>query len=345
MNKIMNSKARRTSSTEIAKLAGVSQATVSRVLSGAPYVSEATRTKVMQVVEANSYRPNSVAQAMRTRRSDTIGVAVSRVTNPVVPEILEALGPKLTALGRRMIVWNTETEGADGVINAILQGTVDGVVFTAADDQASAIATAIERDLAVVALNRPVPGRSCAQVVSTNYDGSAELARYLLAGRRQRIAYINGPRERTTMAERERGFREALKARGVLIPSETPSEPDFSHARFRQIAIDLMKRPAPPDAIACGNDLIAFAVINGLKSIGIQVPEDVWVVGFDGVEMSGWDVFDLTTMRQPLDRMVAEAVSLLIEGIEDRDREPREIQCPTDLIVRGSTAHMPPPGI
>lgn len=341
----MSSKARRTSSTEIARLAGVSQATVSRVLSGAPYVSEATRTKVMQVVEANSYRPNSVAQAMRTRRSDTIGVAVSRVTNPVVPEILEALGPKLTALGRRMIVWNTETEGADGVINAILQGTVDGVVFTAADDQTSAIATAIERDLAVVALNRPVPSRSCAQVVSTNYDGSAELARYLLAGRRQRIAYISGPRERTTMAERERGFREALASSDVLIPSGTPSEPDFSHARFRQIAIDLMERPVPPDAIACGNDLIAFAVINGLKSIGIQVPEDVWVVGFDGVEMSGWDVFDLTTMRQPLDQMVAEAVSLLIEGIEDRKREPREIQCPTDLIVRGSTAHMLPPGI
>ena len=341
----MSAKSRMTNSTEIARLAGVSQATVSRVLSGAPYVSEATRAKVMQVVEANNYRPNSVAQAMRTQRNDTIGVAVSRVTNPVVPEILEALGPKLTALERRMIVWNTETEGVDGVINAILQGTVDGVVFTAADDQKAAIEAAIARDLPMVTLNRPFPCCACPQVVSTNYEGSAELARYLIAGQRRRIAYINGPRERTTLAARERGFRDALAASELPIPLEIRSESTFEHARFRQIAIDLMQRATPPDAIACGNDLIAFAVINGLKAIEIRVPEDVWLVGFDGIWMSGWDVFDLTTMRQPLDQMVEEAVSMLIKGIENSALGSCEIQCPTTLIVRGSTAHMPPPGV
>ncbi len=337
----MNAKPRMTNSTEIARLAGVSQATVSRVLSGAQNVSPATRARVMEIVEANGYRPNAVAKAMRTRRSDTIGVAVSRVTNPVVPEILEALGPRLTALGLRMIVWNTETEGTDGVINAILQGTIDGIVFTAADDQKKAIEAALERDIAVVTLNRPVPIRSCAQVVSTNYEGSAELARYLLAGQRRRIAYINGPSERTTLAERERGFREALDASDTEVQYQIHSEPKFSHARFREIAINLMQGPTPPDAIACGNDLIAFAVVNGLKAIGLRAPDDLWIAGFDGVEMSGWDVFDLTTMSQPLDRMVQEAVTVLLEMIGDSSLEPQEIRCPTTLIVRGSTAHMP----
>jgi LacI family transcriptional regulator len=311
------------------------------VLSGATNVSDQTRSKVMRVVEATGYHPNAAAQAMRTRQSHTIGVAVSRVTNPVVPEILEALGPRLTALGRRMIVWNTDAEGQDGVINAIRQRIVDGVIFTAADHQGDAIETALERDLAVVTLNRPRPDASCMQIASTNFDGSGRLARYLLASGRMRIAYVNGPLDRSTLAEREAGFRAALEGNRRPLSPELYAQAEFPADRFRSIAMQMMDLPDPPDAIACGNDLIAFAVLNGLKAAGVTVPDDVWVVGFDGVEMSGWDVFDLTTMQQPLEQMVEAAVAALMRTIEGHTGEDTLVQCPAELVIRGSTAHTP----
>lgn len=329
-------------STDIARLAGVSQATVSRVLSGSSRISEATRSKVMRVVEDVGYVPNAFAQAMRTRQSRTIGVAVSRVTNPVVPEILEALGARISGLGRRMVVWNTDSEGEAAVVDAIRQGTVDGVLFTAASHQREAVSEARARNLPFALFNRPLPDLDCDQIVSTNRTGAADLAGYLLAGGRRRIAYVSGPLDRTTLAARNEGFREGLARGGQPLWRHCGAETSFDHQRFRALAIDLMDARERPDAIACGNDVIAFAVLNGLASLRVSVPDDVWVAGFDGVAMSGWDVFDLTTMRQPWDVMADRAVAALMDRIEGGTAEGRIIESQTELVVRGSTAHWRP---
>lgn len=333
--------ARSPRATDIARLAGVSQATVSRVLSGSTQISEPTRRKVMRVVREVGYTPNAFAQAMRTRQSRTIGVAVSRVTNPVVPEILEALGTRLTGLGRRMVVWNTDCEGEAGVIEAVRQGTVDGVVFTAASHQRTSVQVALDRDLPTVLFNRPLEGLPCDQVVSGNRDGAAALGRYLLSGGRRKIAYVSGPLDRTTLAARAHGFREALEHAGQSLWLSCDGDLVFDHHRFRATAMRLIEGPDRCDAIACGNDVIAFAVLNGLAAAGAKVPDDVWVVGFDGVAMSGWDVFDLTTMRQPWDVMADDAVGVLIDRIEGRRTAPRTIQARAELVVRGSTGHWP----
>ncbi|MEO1723788.1 MAG: LacI family DNA-binding transcriptional regulator [Pseudomonadota bacterium] len=331
------------SSKDIARLAGVSQATVSRVLSGSARISEATRAKVMRVVEDVGYTPNAIAQAMRTRQSRTVGVAVSRVTNPVVPEILEAFGARLSALGRRMVVWNTDSEGEAAVIEAIRQGTVDGVVFTAASHQRTAIDEARARRLPLTLFNRPLPEVDCDQIVSDNRNGARTLARYLLSGGRRRIAYLSGPLDRTTLLERDRGFSDALAEAEQPLWQHCGAEKVFDQQRFRQLAILLMQRAERPDAIACGNDMIAFAVLNGLASLGVRVPEDVWVAGFDGVAMSGWDLFDLTTMQQPWDVMADAAVATLIDQIDGNDSRAGIARSEATLVVRGSTDHWHPP--
>ncbi|MEM9629298.1 MAG: LacI family DNA-binding transcriptional regulator [Pseudomonadota bacterium] len=329
------------SSLDIARLAGVSQATVSRVLSGKGYVAEKTRSKVLKVVKDCGYRPNPFAQAMRTKQSSSVGVAVSRITNPIVPEILEALSNRLAEFGRRVVVWNTDAEGEEGVIGAIQQRSVDGVIFTAASQQGAAMRAALGGDLPVVSINRYLEDADCDQIVSTNFEGARALAKYLVASGRQRIAFINGPRNRTTLADREHGFRKGLSDAGLELTAPLYGQTTFSHDHFRRVAIEMMDQKAPPDAIACGNDLIAFAVLSGLKASGVSVPSDVWVTGFDGIEMSGWDVFDLTTMQQPLNLMASEAVEALINRIEDKKTKPRLIQFRTEFIPRGSTAHTP----
>lgn len=340
----MNTNAKKLSSVDIARLAGVSQATVSRVLSGAGKVKEATRQRVLKVIDEIGYRPNPFAQAMRTSQSRTVGVAVSRITNPIVPEILEALARNLTLHDRRLIVWNTDCEGQDGLVQAIETGTIDGVIFTAASHQVRAMKVALARNTPVVSINRYLEGAACDQVVSANFEGARRIARYLVAHGRKRIAFVNGPTDRTTLADREAGFRHELAEVGRDLPQALYVRSDFVNAAFRQAAIDMMALPEPPDAISCGNDLIAIGVLNGLRAAGLRVPHDVWVTGFDGIEMTGWDVIDLTTMRQPLGPMAADAARALINRIEGRYENPKVIEYQTEFVVRGSTAHARPTG-
>lgn len=326
-------------STDIARLAGVSQATVSRVLSGGASVKPETRERVLRVVQKSGYQPSSSARAMRTRKSGVVGVAVSRVTNPVVPEILEALAARFSELGRRMVVWNTDIEGTSAVIDAMLQGAVDGLVFTASSHQSDAIDTALERDFPVISLNRKIEGARCDQIVSTNHEGGRRLAEYLHQNGRRSFAFVNGPTDRPTLSERQAGFVEALAELGGDIPPERCIElPSFDDG-IAAAAIDLVRGPNPPDTIACGNDIVAIGVLNGLKRAGLRVPQDVWVTGFDGIEMSGWDIVDLTTMRQPIKAMASDAADAMVRRIDAGLEEPRVIQYRTELVIRGSTAH------
>lgn len=339
MKKSTNTYSQKLSSTDIAQKAGVSQATVSRVLSGGARVSEKTRARVMRIVDEYGYQPDPFAQSMRTRQSGVVGVAVSRITNPIVPEILEALAARFTALGRRMVVWNTDSDGVTGPIDAIRRGTVDGLVFTAASHQSDAMHAALDRGVPVVSLNRYLEGADCDQVVSANFDGARQLAQYLVHHDRRRIAFVNGPLDRTTLVDRAAGFQAGLTELGREIMPGMNVWGRFSDDLFRDLAREMASGPERPDAIACGNDLVAIGVLNGLRSLGVSVPQDIWVTGFDGIAMTAWDIVDLTTMRQPLEDMASDAAEALVSRIEGRSGKPRMIQYRAELVVRGSTAH------
>lgn len=278
---------------------------------------------------------------MRTRQSGTVGVAVSRITNPIVPEILEALAREFASQNRRVVVWNTDAQGEDAVLLAIKQHAVDGIIFTAASHQLGAMHAALEEGVPTVSFNRYLEDAHCDQVVSTNFEGARQISHYLVSHGRTRMAFINGPQDRTTLLDRERGFRTGLHEQGIELAESLYSNCSFSHERFRQIAIDMMSLPHPPDSISCGNDVIAFAVLNGLKAANVSVPDDVWVTGFDGIEMSAWDVFDLTTMRQPLEQMAADAAGALLSRIAGENSKHKLIQYNTEFCPRGTTANRP----
>jgi LacI family transcriptional regulator len=333
----MNTKPKKISSVDIARIAGVSQATVSRVLSGADSVKASTREKILAVIDAHGYRPNVFAQGMRTNHSSTVGVAVSRITNPIVPELLEELSRQFNLKNRRVIVWNTDESGQESLIEAVGSGLVDGVVFTAASHQSQAVQAALDVGLPIVSINRAAEGVSCDQVVSNNEESGTRVAQYLANSGKKQLAFVNGPLDRTTLLDRERGFRQQLDKAGLALRPDFYFQSDFKDDTFRQFGMDIGTMCDRPDAIACGNDLIAIHVLNGLKAVGLRVPEDIWVVGFDGIQMAAWDIIDLTTMSQPVELMAQQAAKLLIARIAGEQVQTETRQFHAELVIRGST--------
>lgn len=327
----------------MAQAAGVSQATVSRVLQGSDNVSPATRERVLEAVIRTGYSPNILARAMKTHRTGTIGVVVGGLTNPFYPEVLEALSEELTAAGQRMVLWTSEGIGDLSALEAIRAGLADGVLFTTATAESMALQEALKRQAPVIMLNRSVEGLPCDQVTSDNVAGGRGVAEYLLAGGHRRLAFIGGPTGPSTSAERKRGFREGLASAGVAWDDIHTRYGDFSHAEGRAAMRELLVLEDPPTAVFCVNDLTALGALDGARSMGRRVPDDIWIAGYDDIAMSAWSAFDLTTVRQPILEMVALAVRMLLERIADPSLAPRHHRFPSELVVRGSTAGRRPP--
>jgi LacI family transcriptional regulator len=323
-------------------MAGVSQTTVSRVLQEHPNVSAATRERVLQVLAQSNYRPNAMARAMKTNRTGTIGVIVARITNPVYPELLEILGRKLALTGHRTVVWDAETGGEDAAIDAIVEGLVDGVVFTTVTKNSPALRRAIECAAPVVLVNRIVEEVPCDQVTSDNLGGAAQIASYFIANQRQRIGLISGPQHASTIRDRERSFRETLHTGGQQIAPELYHRVDnISYKSGNAAMLRLLELAAPPDAVFCANDVLALGALDAARTLGVRVPEDLWIAGYDDIEMASWDAFSLTTVRQPLMQMAHLAIDLLLARVERTTAEHKTYCLSSDFVIRGSTARTP----
>lgn len=329
---------------DIAELAGVSQTTVSRVLRGDPRVRPVTRARVLKALADTRFEPNAAARAFRTNRSGAIGVVVARLSYQLFPAILEMISAQLARLGLRMIVWDAEHGGDLPASRALRQGIVDGVILTAATE-ASEFLHDIEADAPVVLVNRTVDRLRLDQVSSANLDGGRQVGRYLVASGRKRIALISGASQASTIREREQGFRESLAGQErPLAPQYNERVESFSHAghvRGREAAIRLMELAEPPDAIFCVNDVLALGAMDGARSLGVRIPEDLWVVGYDDIELASWDAYDLTTVRQPMAQMIEQAITMLLARIAQRDRPTESICFPNGMVIRRSTARQP----
>jgi LacI family transcriptional regulator len=328
-------------SRDVARVAGVSQATVSRVLSGGAKVRPGTRDRVLRALETTGYVPNQAARAMRTRRTGSVGVVVGRITNPFYPELLTALSRKLGAVEQRMVLWDSEGPGAQTAVDAIRQRVVDGLVFTTATADLPPLAQALASGSPVVLVNRTLAGISCDQVTSDNDAGGRLVAAYLAGHGHRRLGLLSGPRGISTTDERETGYRAGLREAGLSLPAELVVRGEFHHNDGYEGMRRLLDRDDPPSAVFCTNDLIAFGARDAARALGVRVPQDVWLVGYDDIPMASWEAFDLTTVRQPIAAMADLAVDLLLARVEDRERPPHTHRLPAELVVRGSTAGVP----
>ena len=321
---------------DVARLAGVSQATVSRALSSTSSVAPATRAKVRAAMEQLGYVPHAGAQAMKTRRTNTIGVVLADLSNPFYVQLLDEVTRALDRAGQRVVIWNTAGRSHGDALTAIREYAIDGLIFTTATAESAELAYAVDHSRPIVLINREVDGVDCDKVVSDNLAGARSVADLFVRHGRTDAAFIGGAAEATTARDRGLGFLDRMAELGHPVPEHRRFDGGFSHNASSEITRRLLVRADRPTALFCANDYMAFGAQDALRDLKVS-PHECWVVGYDDVEMASWVSFSLTTVRQPTREMVIDSVTLLLARIRDPGLPPRRLSHPGTLLVRGST--------
>jgi LacI family transcriptional regulator len=323
---------------DVARLAGVSQATVSRTLNGVNTVSEAARERVLSAAAELGYLPNASARAMRTATASAIGIVTAELTNPFIPELVNALSRCIQQSGSNAVLWNDVGSDATAAIEGAARGTVDAVMFVAARASDTGFNTLARRGIPVVMVSRADPSLPIDQVTSDHQVSGYSSAQYLLRNGRRRFAGVFGPSDTFASPERSKGFLARLDEEGVARPDQWMfGETSYRHGY--EAGRRLLESGTLPEAVFCSADIIAFGVLGALREAGVSIPDDVWVMGCDGLPMSEWEAFDLTTQAQNVDSIATHALELLHARQEDPTASPRRVRVRTELIARGSTAH------
>lgn len=322
---------------DVARRAGVSQPTVSRVFTPGAKVSPNLIDRVKSAARELGYRPNTLARSLITGRSKTIGLVVAYLNNPFYPEALERLSVSLRERGYHIMVFIAANlaEEIDPIIDDLLDHQVDGIILASVSMSNELTDRLSEEGIPFVLFNRGQENPKLAQVTAANFEGGRKAGRFLAAGGHQRIAHISGWQKSLNGRDRQAGFIAGLNASGL-----DPFRCIDSHYR-REMATDatheLFSGDTVPDAIFVGNDHMAFAVLETLRGdLGLRVPDDVSVVGYDDVQMSAWKIYDLTTLRQPANRMVEATVDLLLAMIDGNPVDSLKIEIDSPMILRSS---------
>ena len=323
-------------SIQVAKLAGVSQSTVSRSFFSESPVSQKTRRKVLESAKKLGYQPNAVARSLITRRSNMVGIVISNITtNPFYPEVLDLLSRKFQENGQKVMLFVVHRDQSlDDILPQLLEYQVDGILITAAT-LSSAMAFECERwGTPVTLFNRYIPESNASWFCCDNVNGGSMVGQLFLDSGHKRPAYLAGSEDTSTSIDRETGFMEIMNKNGVETLREVGN---YNYNDAYTAAIRLMDRPDPTDAIFCSNDIMAFGAIDAARSgLGLKIPDDVSIIGFDDIPMASWPSFNLTTVRQPIHNMIDGSVEDLISRIKIPEKPPRHEVITGELVIRSS---------
>mgnify|MGYP001814394462 len=330
---------KRATSYDVAKLAGVSQSAVSRVFQDGASASKAMRDRVMAAADQLGYRPNAIARGLITRRSNMVAVVISKLTNLYYPEVLVKLTQNFSEHGVRVLLFALEREGdTESVIEQMLQYRVDGVLTAAifTPDQLKTISNA---QIPVVFYNRSLQDQLVSSVRCDQEEGERWLVDGLVNAGHKSFGIVEGPPDSVVSIERKMGALNKLKELGIT--DITTVSGDFGYTTGRECFTKLVeKHGSAPDAVIAANDVMAIGCIDEAReNHGLDVPGDISIVGFDGVGQARYAAYDVTTVRQPIQRMTESAVSMLIERIENPELSP-EKRAFSGSLIRGSSARI-----
>ncbi|MEP5729878.1 MAG: LacI family DNA-binding transcriptional regulator [Sulfitobacter sp.] len=327
----------RITSLQVAERAGVSQSAVSRVFTPGASVSPKTALKVREAAMELGYRPNVLARSLITGKSRIIGLIVAYLDNYFYPLALEKLSNSLQAEGYHVLVFmaSNDSQSTDQVIDELLDYQVDGIITASVGISSDLTARCEAAGVPVVLFNRSQDAAEHSAVTSNNFAGGRSVATFFAAGGHQRIAYIGGWEGASTQRDREAGFRDGLHAAGMPLAARGLGQ--FTVEGANDAAREMFGQPDYPDAVFVATDHMAFAVMDVLRAeLGLRIPEDVSIVGYDDVPPAAWAAYDLTTVRQRANVMVQETVALMIDKISNPASEPRHIKVESPLIIRSS---------
>jgi LacI family transcriptional regulator len=319
---------------DVARLAGVSQPTVSRALRGDPRVAEKTRQKVLLAAADLGYVTSELGRSLATRSTRQIAM-VADLRNALYPALVEPLHDRFAEHGLRMVLL-AERGDDRATYERVLDRSVDGVVLTTTSIGSSLSKGLLDRRLPFVELNRLSGLRKVDGVTADNRGGAADVARLLLSRGHSRIAAVFGSNQASTSRDREAGFRAALGEAGVDLPESRVAHGGFGYEDGERGFAEVTASRHRPTAVFCFGDLVAVGALNQARRSGLSVPRDVAIVGFDDIAMAAWPCFDLTTARADLSGMAMAAADVLVRRLGGDESPARTQVFPTELVLRGT---------
>ncbi|KAA9029989.1 LacI family DNA-binding transcriptional regulator [Niallia endozanthoxylica] len=320
---------------DVARLAGVSQSSVSRVFFGGASVSEKTRQKVLAAAEELGYIPNEFARSLITNKSKIIGLVMKGIKNPFYPQVLKEFTVAFKKLGYSILFVHTnhdEIQKED--VKMLLHYNVAGVIITDA-----ALSLNLSEDfkkfkIPLVLFNRKVEKQEFFSVCTNNLEASRQIAEFLIQKGCTDMVYISGDRNTSTSLEREKGFFEVVEKH--QLPYER-YDSDYSYQGGYDTTRLILKKGRIPSAFFVANDIMSFGVLDALREHSIEVPGQVKVVGFDNIDMASWPIYNLTTWEQPISEMVDETVEYMLAEIEEYTGATGNVEIRGKLIKRKTT--------
>jgi LacI family transcriptional regulator len=331
---------------KIAEMAGVSIATVSRALNGDSRVRQETRQRILQIVQRYNYKPNSLARGLSRQRTDTIGVILPELVDEFFMEIIRGIDTEAYAAGQYVMVSSSHSQRniIETLMDFMAGGRVDGLILMAPTLGRELITTIEASPRPVVLLNARRDLEMGVRFNIDNYRGAFTVVEHLIREHGyEKIGMIQGPLGNCDAEERYRGFIDALEKYQLPVKNELIVQGDFTAKSGYLGFIRLMNQPGKPDAVFAANDMMAVGAYEAAKNLGIAIPDDVALVGFDGISLGRFLSPRLTTVHVPMVELGSKSVRYLLKMIsgEVEARSPYHEELPTGLVIGGSCGCTP----
>jgi DNA-binding LacI/PurR family transcriptional regulator len=331
-------------SSQVARHAGVSQSAVSRTFTPGASISPKTRAKVVAAAKELGYRPNAIARSLITNRSRIIAVVMAYLENLFYPDVLEELGRLLAKENYRLLLFTGFMDrDSDPIFDQLMQYRVDGIVLASTSLSSELSEECAAAGIPVVLFNRTTERDAVSSVTTRNREGGRRVAEFLVAGGHRKFGYISGLESSSTNRDRFAGYKEGLAEAGhTEIMVEVAN---YDRAEAEAAARKMLSRADRPDALFVANDHMAVAVMDVARhELGLAVPQDLSIVGYDDVGPARWTSYGITSMSQPLKRMVEATVNILMGQISSGEIEAEHRILNGELMVRTS-ARLPKTGV
>lgn len=327
-----------TTISHVAAKAGVSTATVSRVLAGTTRVSEALHGKVTRAARELDYRPNRIARNLRVRATRTIGVVIPDILNPFFTSVVRGIEDVLQAEDYTLLLGNSDgqKEREHLYLDTLRAEGVAGILFVPTNGQEGAYRSLGGAGIPIVAIDRSPDGLAVDLVTVTNEEGAHSAVAHLAGVGWKRIALITGPAHLNVAQEREHGYRRALTEAGLTFDPALVRSADFREQGGYDAMSSLLMLPERPTAVFVANNLMALGALHAIGDAGLDIPRDLGIVSFDDVPWGAWLRPPLTVVDQPTYDLGASAANILLNRLGDPDRAFRKVVLQTRLIVRAS---------
>ena len=327
---------------DLARHLGMSVSTVSRAFYNDAVIAPETRRRVLFKASEIGYQPNPLARGLITKSSRIVGVVVSDITNPFYPEVLTSLTGQIQAAGFNvMLVVEQPNRPQNDGLDVLLSYHPDIVIILAATLSSDASDACRRVGTPVIFFNRHAADEHSFSVTCDNIAGGAMVADFLLDRGFQHLAFVSGRPDASTNRDRWMGFSRRCAARSAPVPPASQGQ-SFTYEEGYKGALELLRGPTRPDALFCANDILAVGALDAIRRDGgLRVPGDIAVVGFDDIAMASWPSYALTTVRQPVDRMIAGTVELAVALTRGESGQPAAQRHPGSLVERNTTRAFP----